>query len=273
MNLAQRQISDFAANGYISLSQLIDNDSLIELREIFDHLFAPPADGGKPLYYDLTGSDPDEPLTAGSVPQLLHPSHHVPELTQTRAWEVSLQIAEQLLDMGSYRREDLIVRDHAIVKPPGSTGPTPWHQDEAYWEQNLNYQELTVWIALQQTTEQMGCMQFIPGSHKQDVLPHHSIGHDPRIHGLEVDEVDPSWAVACPVPAGGATVHHCRTLHYTGPNRTDATRRAYIHTWSAPYKKRAVGRDFYWQGMRNTARDERRRKAGTVSVSSGQVPE
>lgn len=248
MNLAQRQISDFAANGYISLSQLIDNDSLIELREIFDHLFAPPADGGKPLYYDLTGSDPDEPLTAGSVPQLLHPSHHVPELTQTRAWEVSLQIAEQLLDMGSYRREDLIVRDHAIVKPPGSTGPTPWHQDEAYWEQNLNYQELTVWIALQQTTEQMGCMQFIPGSHKQEVLTHHSWKNDPRVIAIEVDEgqFEKNQAKACPLDPGGATVHHARVLHYTTGNSSNEPRRAFILTIGTPPTKRTTSRDFYW---------------------------
>lgn len=42
------------------------------------------------------------------------------------------------------------------------------------------------------------------------------------------DDVDPKGAVACPLPAGGMTIHQPKTLHYTGPNRTNTPRRAYI---------------------------------------------
>lgn len=39
------------------------------------------------------------------------------------------------------------------------------------------------------------------------------VGRDPRVHGLITDDVDPAQAVACPVPAGGVTVHlHSRLL-------------------------------------------------------------
>ena len=37
-----------------------------------------------------------------------------------------------------------------------------------------------------------------------------------------------SEAVACPVAAGEAIVHHCRTLHSAGPNKTDKPRRALV---------------------------------------------
>ena len=162
--------------------------------------------------------------------------------------------------------------EFAIMKPPEMGAEAPWHQDEAYWKPELEYDSIGIWVPLQEATLENGCMQFIPESHKAGVLPHHPIGHDPRIHGLEVDSCDPSTAVACPLPAGGATIHHCRTLHYTGPNRSAAVRRAYVHTFAAPYKERAEARDFYWQEQRRTARDERRRQAGTVSTSSGRIP-
>ena len=42
------------------------------------------------------------------------------------------------------------------------------------------------------------------------------------------DDVDPDLATACPVPAGGCTVHTGRTLHFTGGNTTAQPRRAYI---------------------------------------------
>jgi hypothetical protein len=55
----------------------------------------------------------------------------------------------------------------------------------------------------------------------------------------------------------GATIHHCRTLHYTGPNHSDGPRRAYILGFGTPPKKRAVARDFYWLVMQQTKWHER----------------
>jgi hypothetical protein len=103
----------------------------------------------------------------------------------------------------------------------------------------------------------------MPRTHALGVLPHHTIGHDPRVHGLEVDELDPSKAVACPIPPGGATIHHCRTLHYAGPNTTDSPRRAYILIFATPPKSLPAARDFYWNATKQTAREARRKAAAT----------
>lgn len=91
-----------------------------------------------------------------------------------------------------------------------------------------------MWIALDDATVESGCLHFVPGSHRFAVLPHRHIGDDPSIHGLAADGVDASGAVAVPVAAGGATIHHCRTLHYSGPNRTAQPRRAYTHEFQTP---------------------------------------
>ena len=42
------------------------------------------------------------------------------------------------------------------------------------------------------------------------------------------EAVEVGEGVACPVAAGGCTVHTGRTLHYTGGNTTRQPRRAYI---------------------------------------------
>ena len=102
-----------------------------------------------------------------------------------------------------------------------------------------------------------------PGSHKLDVLPHHPINHDPRIHGLEVDDPE-TWAsrgVACPVRAGGATLHAAYMLHYAGPNRTVHPRRAYTLTFRLPAVPRETAIDNYWSRSQQTARAERAEKA------------
>jgi len=54
-----------------------------------------------------------------------------------------------------------------------------------------------------------------------------------------------SKAVACPIPAGGCTIHHNRMMHYAGPNRSEIPRRAMILMFGV---KPAQGgkRDFWW---------------------------
>jgi len=147
--------------------------------------------------------------------------------------------------------------------------PTPWHQDEAYWDPGLEYHSISVWMPLQEATLENGCMQFVPGSHKLPVAPHRSIGNDPRVHGLEIaSDVDVSGAVACPLPPGGATFHLSSTLHYAGPNTTDTPRRAYILGFNTPPKPRPVPRNFWWQREKRTARQERAQAARTTAAEN-----
>ena len=73
-----------------------------------------------------------------------------------------------------------------------------------------------------------------------EILPHRHIGGDPRVHGLELDvPFDFTNAVACPLPAGGATFHYNRTLHFSGANMTNMPRRAYVMSAGFPTVPRA----------------------------------
>jgi len=82
-------------------------------------------------------------------------------------------------------------------------------------------------------------MQFVPGF-QAELLPHLVAGGAPDDDGRLLAIVDPATtldlaaAVACPVKAGGATVHNEGTPHYTGPNQTDRPRRAYIMNFMSP---------------------------------------
>jgi ectoine hydroxylase-related dioxygenase (phytanoyl-CoA dioxygenase family) len=81
-------------------------------------------------------------------------------------------------------------------------------------------------------------MQFVPGSHATDVRPHRRLQGWPPLITVD-DGADLSTSVACPLAPGGATFHHCRTLHYTAPNSTDTPRRA----WSLAFHAKAAPRE------------------------------
>ncbi len=231
--LTEDQIAFYHREGYLALDALTTQEEVAWLRDIYDRLFANRAGREVGDQFDLAG--PDEEGQEAALPQILNPAKY------------------------------------AIFKPARTGAPTPWHQDEAYWNPAVEYNALSIWIPLQPATLENGCMQFVPGSHKQEVLTHHCINNDPRIHGLEVDSADTSTAVACPLPPGGATIHHNRTLHYTGPNRSEIPRRAYILAFGLPIKPRSEPRDFYWNTQKQTPREQRAaqaRAAETHAASS-----
>lgn len=257
--LTDEQIDFYHREGYLALDAITTADEIGWMRQIYDRLFQSRAGREEGNQFDLGGADADdaEPV----LPQILSPSRYAPELREGQFRTNAAAIARQLLGPACISQDE-----HAILKPARIGPETPWHQDEAYWAADRDFNALSIWIPLQPATLENGCMHFIPGSHRLDVLPHHSIGHDPRVHGLEAEGVDSSTAVACPIPAGGATIHHNRTLHYAGPNRSDSPRRAYILAFGTPPVKRATPRDFYWNAMKKAprqAREEAARQAGT----------
>lgn len=253
VSLTDEQIAFFHDNGFLALDYLTTPEDVAWMRDIYDRLFASRAGRDVGDQFDLAGTD--EEGKEAVLPQILGPVKYAPELAEGLFRVNTFYICRQLLGP-----ETAMGGDHAILKPARIGSETPWHQDEAYWDEDYLHNSVSIWMPLQEATVENGCMWFMPGTHKLDVQPHRPLGNDPRIHALEmVEEVDMAKAVACPIPAGGCTIHHCRTFHYTGPNRSDGDRRAFIMGCGVPGQKLATPRDHFWNKMKQTAREERAR--------------
>jgi len=164
---------------------------------------------------------------------------------------------------------------HAIFKPAGYGAETPWHQDAAYWSPELLYTSISIWVPLQEATPENGCMEFVPRSHRLDVLRHQSINNDPRIHGLELHPEDRRYVehvATCPLPPGGATFHGPYMLHHTGANRSAIPRRALILNAGLPPRKRTTIRHFPWQEVWQTAREVRANAAAAQGIKVEKAP-
>lgn len=111
--------------------------------------------------------------------------------------------------------------DQAVYKKPEKPRPFPWHQDNGYTFIEPQ-QYLTCWIALTDATPDNGCPVCVPGLHREGTLRHWWTDY-----GWQCVE-DPSDAVAAPATAGSVVVFSSLTPHQTGPNTTDAVRKAYI---------------------------------------------
>ncbi len=241
IKLRPDQIEAYHTNGFLTIDAITTPEELALLREKYDQMFARAVGREEGNWFDLAGTNEEGKEVV--MPQVLDPERYVPEFKNTLMRANADAIAKQLLGP-----EATGSGAHCIYKPPKISPETPWHQDEAYWDPAYEYCTLSIWVPLQPATVEMGCMWFVPGTHRWDVLPHRHINNDPRIHGLELVDFEKytKVAIACPLPAGGATIHHPRTLHYAGPNRSDTPRRAYILGGQLPRKKRAVPLRYPW---------------------------
>jgi ectoine hydroxylase-related dioxygenase (phytanoyl-CoA dioxygenase family) len=222
VRLTDEQVASFHRDGFAWVPRITTDEELAWLEPLYDHLFSEKRGAWKGGYFDL--ARPYESDGDDLVPQVLMPEMRFPQLHQTNIARNARTIAAQLLGLPE---NDLKTWSHMILKPPHVGGPLPWHQDEAYWDTDLAYRALGCWVPLDPATTESGCMHFLPGSHRGPVRPHRHIGDDPAVHGLETDVPDDSDAVAVALRPGGATFHHCRTLHMTTPNVSSRPRRAW----------------------------------------------
>lgn len=113
-----------------------------------------------------------------------------------------------------------------FIKNPGDGKYISWHQDSTYWDLSRP-DVLTAWVALTPSTPENGCMQVIPGTHKQDQVPHRDTFAQANLlsRGQEIAvEVDQSQAVNVVLQPGEMSLHHVRIFHGSEANRS-ATRR------------------------------------------------
>lgn len=255
--LTQVQIEQFHRDGFLALDALIASEEVEQLRLIYDRLFEERTGWDRGDQFDLAGTDEG----AAALPQLLGPSRYAPELRETQYVRSARTIARQLLGPDMLEGNG----EHMIYKPAGRGAATPWHQDQAYHDPTTRQRGVNFWLPLDDATVDSGCLHFVPGSHELDVLPHHPINNDPRIHGLEVDEPE-RWSadsVACPIPAGGATLHASYMLHYAEANTSGRPRRAYTLTFRLPAQQRDAPIDNYWRREQNTARQARAQRSAS----------
>ena len=119
-----------------------------------------------------------------------------------------------------------LLRSAAMLKPPRVGSEKKFHQDAAYYPIHP-MDHVTVWVALDQSTTENGCMQVVPGAHTDGLLGHEAVEYDTDITIAEAD-YGPEDAVALPMEPGDVLFQHCLLPHYTAPNETDDWRRAFI---------------------------------------------
>src|SRR6266436_1100646 len=107
-----------------------------------------------------------------------------------------------------------------FIKEAADPAFVSWHQDSTYWglsKPNV----VTAWVAFTEATEANGAMEYIPGSHKLDQIPHRATfaKHNLLTRGQEVMvEVELSRRRVITLRPGEMSLHYVRLVHGSPPN-------------------------------------------------------
>jgi ectoine hydroxylase-related dioxygenase (phytanoyl-CoA dioxygenase family) len=115
---------------------------------------------------------------------------------------------------------------HVFCKPAGEGFETPWHQDGHYWPIRP-LATCTVWVALEESTVENGCLRVIPRSHADHRLREHL--HEDRSdltlnQRMADGSFDEASAVDLELQPGQMSLHDVYMIHGAKANTSGKRR-------------------------------------------------
>lgn len=148
------------------------------------------------------------------------------ELVARDPFWVRLVSDDRLLDIAEiFVGPDIaLFASHYISKPPFSGQPVLWHQDGAYWPL-VPMHVVTLWLAVDESVPENGCLRVIPGSHRGDLHALRRRDDTANVLGSEsATDVDESRAVDMILAPGDVEVHHPKIMHGSAANTSPRRR-------------------------------------------------
>ena len=220
--LTSEQIDFFHTNGYLAGVRLLNGEQIEILRAQLSPLIDPhhPAHD---LFYEFHSNESTDPSTV-----LFH---------ALGAWRISpgfhdllwnpafLVPASQLLD-GAVR----FWHDQLFCKPALHGGVVAWHQDYSYWTRTQPMAHLSCWIGLDDSNRENGCVHYVPGSHRWNLLAITVLANDMDAIQCVLTEEQKNQFQPVPIElkAGECSFHHPLMVHGSYENRSDRPRRGAV---------------------------------------------
>lgn len=213
--------ADYARDGFVFPLDILSAEEALTLRTDLEEAEA------------LYANDPKKRAMVRGYPARLLPSYDALIRHPKMIAAASAVLGPDLLVWGSGH----------FIKEANTTSYVSWHQDLTYWGLD-EPDEATLWVALSPASVEAGCMRFIPGSHRERIMPHTDSFADENLltRGQELQvKVDEADAVDAALKTGQASLHHGHLFHASGPNITNVRRIGAAIRYIKPNMKAEAG--------------------------------
>jgi phytanoyl-CoA hydroxylase len=228
MPLSSAQLSQYREEGYAVGDHILDDAELGRLREQIDQLIAN--------------------LPANKRPENMPSVHYDhPYFRDLFLSDKLVDVAEQLLGP-----DIALFTSYIISKRPNDGLAVDWHQDAAFFPISP-METFTLWLAVDDSTIENGCMRVIPSSSKK-VYPHQVDSTAATTLPLSLEGVDLSQFRDVELKAGQFSVHNPFIIHGSYANHSPRRRCGITIKYVPTYIK--IDRDyvspsgFDWKNIR-----------------------
>ena len=203
------QVAFFAREGYLNFGRVFDGAEMSALMTHVDEMIAA--------------------LPADKRPEEMDVPHFTdPWLFRYLAHPRILDIIEDFIG------PDIVLwSSHFIAKPKGNGKAVPWHTDGAYWSSRLKPMNvITLWLAVDESTLENGCMRVIPESHTafqaaMDAYVPVDTAQNVFNIRLAPELIDESKSIDLELKSGECHFHDSWTIHGSNPNFSEKRRCGY----------------------------------------------
>jgi ectoine hydroxylase-related dioxygenase (phytanoyl-CoA dioxygenase family) len=203
--LTTEEVHSYRQNGFVlSHEPLFSQDGFARLCTVFEHQLA---EKGDKLSDELDT-----------------PHFREPRLLEFLLSDDVLDLVEPITG------PDIVLwSSHFICKDPYTGRATPWHEDSAFWEGRVSSYDniVTVWLALDRSTRENGCMRVIPGTHHDGFSQYVDADQQRNTFLRQIDSVDESRAVYFELGPGECSLHDSRIVHGAAANTSPFRRCGY----------------------------------------------
>ena len=225
MVLTHNQISSYEHHGFLIYGPILSEKDLKDLRQRIDQL----ASGEHPnagkigvrLEAATQKGELQETSKRDKVWQLLDPHVYDDMVFKHASKPAVLDIVSELLSTDNIK----LFHTQTLMKPAFHGSIVSWHQDSAYWTSISPPALVSCWTALDDATEENGCVRMLSGSYKKGLWPHD------RRDFLHAQGVDVSEATPVVLKAGSCSFHHSLTVHGSFENKTPYRRRGLVTSY------------------------------------------
>jgi len=219
--LSDAQLGDYARDGYLVYKdKVLPQAKFDKLKHYFDGL--------------LDNLESSQRPEAMDVPHFTHP-----ELFEWLFADEVLDLVEPILG------PDIVLwSSHFICKPKGDGRRVPWHEDSAYWKGQLDPMRVcTVWLAIDPSTTENGCMYVIPRSHDNGYSDYDPVDAVKNVFSTEITPSQRKDQLALPIELAPnqASLHDGKLQHGSPPNTSDKRRCGYTMRYMPSSVRFATG--------------------------------
>ncbi len=223
-------IESFHRHGFTILEDVLSEAEIANFEDTFNLFLHGRVVGMGRDLCDMSGPY-DRAFRDFALVNAMLPRVYAPELAGNVLECRALSIARQLIG-----DDAALDYDQFLTKKPGKADAAfAWHQDLGYWPTGTpDTKTVTLSLALDDADEENGCLQVVPGTHREESLREHrpvqvsDAGLRDGGHTLSLDLRADDQVEFLPVRRGSLTLHDERIVHGSAGNTSNRLRRTYV---------------------------------------------